>query len=343
MYFVNKLKLVLVPSVFIIAGIIAWLLTNAVFSHWTEDGNIYSSSLKIDTSGYSSERVLIQGTEDYYDRFWLAEEQLYEFDVYIGGTTALVIYIGYIEDVVKKAQMSRVDCYIEQPLGYAVFWIYSGTATRNLRDLYGMSSSQGCKTIIGFTKDSFFSPNARNVDLVIPTGGLNPLILLLLDQAMKGLNTSMDSKISKAMNIQLVGEITSKLGLKKLNEDIKPIAFKYGPIQYLTVFLMLFCLVILAFSIFQPWAVFITEGMLDLIPYVGFFGTLLGMGAALSILGDANLSDPISKAISLGPIGSKLSLAIETTKFALVCFGLGTFCLVVRKSFHKQNNSDFDL
>ncbi len=59
------------------------------------------------------------------------------------------------------------------------------------------------------------------------------------------------------------------------------------------------CFLTLGLSLVFLWARDVTENAMKLIPYIGFFGTLLGMGAALAILGQANLSDPVSKAINL--------------------------------------------
>lgn len=334
MFSASKIPYIAITLTFLVGFALAWLITFFLFDQATRGGAIYHDSLSMDQTPYSNNRVIIQGSEEYYDRFWMNKEGLYRYDIYIGGTTALVIYIGKVDDVEEHATKAHLaSCDLGVTPGYAIYWSYSGTASRTLRELYGKSSTEGCRVIVGYSDEYALMPYARDVNLAIPKGAINPLIMLLLDQGTKGLKTSMDSKISKAMNVQLSYEIASKLRLEDLNKKIAEISFLYGPIQFSTVFLLFFCLVVLLASIFQPWALKVTEGMLDLVPYVGFFGTLLGMGAALGILGNANLSDPISKAISLGPIGSKLALAIETTKFALVCFAIGTFFLVLRSAF----------
>ena len=50
------------------------------------------------------------------------------------------------------------------------------------------------------------------------------------------------------------------------------------------------------------------------------------------------MSDPVSKATNLGPIGSRLALAIETTKYALVCFGVVSVAVLVRDAVVGRGN-----
>ena len=58
------------------------------------------------------------------------------------------------------------------------------------------------------------------------------------------------------------------------------------------------------------------------------------------MLGDANLSDPVSKATNLGPIGSRLALAIETTKWALVCYSVVAMLVLVRDSVFRRSGDN---
>lgn len=321
----------LVAAALLLGSFLAWIVTYLIFSYWTSSGDIYSESVVPNRTPYVHALVPLYGEEEFYMRRWITGYDVGEYDIYLGGTPAATIVIGPIESVTKYALAEyREECQFTDKLGYAIFWQFSGTATRNLRNLLGSEAATGCKIVAAYSSSLSLFPYARDVNLEIPKGGLSPLVSLLIDRGMKGLNTTADTKVVDAMNSRLVDEISSRLRLDSLKEDIKVIAFLYGPIQFATLFLLSLCIVILLISLIFEWARPVTEGLLDLIPYVGFFGTLLGMGAALSILGDANLSDPISKAINLGPIGSKLSLAIETTKFALVCFGLGTVFVLIR-------------
>ncbi len=321
----------IVASMIMVAVIVAWVVTRLIFSAWTDSGEVYVNSISPLNGNYSERLVTLYGEEEFYMRRWDADTRVSEFDVYIGGTLALTLAVGDLEDISSYAfREHSAKCSFDEKIGYGVFWQFSGTATRNLREVYGVSSINGCRLVAAFTNSLSLLPYARDVHLEIPRGAMNPLISLLIDRGMKGLNTTADSKAVEALTSRLVDEVTDRLQLEKLAEDIKKIAFLYGPVQWITLFFLNFCIALLILSIPLEWARPVTEGVLDLIPYVGFFGTLLGMGAALSILGEANLSDPISKAINLGPIGSKLSLAIETTKFALVCFGVGTLLVLLR-------------
>ena len=49
------------------------------------------------------------------------------------------------------------------------------------------------------------------------------------------------------------------------------------------------------------------------------------MSLGLGILGNADLTDELSKGVSLGPIGSQIGLALNTTMFGVVLFLIASF------------------
>jgi hypothetical protein len=95
----------------------------------------------------------------------------------------------------------------------------------------------------------------------------------------------------------------------------------FGPIQtatYATALLAL-CLTILSLS--NPKLSRPTDAVTDLVPFTGFFGTLIGVLLALSSLSVDDITNDIRKAMTLGLIGNALSLAINTTICAIAVFG----------------------
>ena len=122
------------------------------------------------------------------------------------------------------------------------------------------------------------------------------------------------------MSSRLADEIVQRLSLEEVFARTERIQFALGPIQLLT--LACFIAAVLALGASVKWNDMqeVGKGLSEIIPYLGFLGTLIGMGGALGILGRANLADELSKATSLGPVGSQLSIAIQTTKYALVLF-----------------------
>ena len=140
----------------------------------------------------------------------------------------------------------------------------------------------------------------------------------------------MDQAAGDAVARRLVDEITAGLDYARLEDVVDRVAYAFGPVQFLTLSTTYMTVFLLVVSLRMGWARGAAGITMNLIPYIGFFGTLLGMGSALGVLGEANLSDPVSKATNLGPIGSRLALAIETTKYALVCFGVVSVAVLLR-------------
>lgn len=95
-----------------------------------------------------------------------------------------------------------------------------------------------------------------------------------------------------------------------------------GPVQFITLALGVATGTLLMLGLVIPRASFVAPQLAELIPFSGFFGTLLGMSRALDVFGVADISDDTSKALNLGQIGGQLSLAISTTIWAIICFGV---------------------
>ncbi|MDQ0561726.1 biopolymer transport protein ExbB/TolQ [Rhizobium mesoamericanum] len=69
----------------------------------------------------------------------------------------------------------------------------------------------------------------------------------------------------------------------------------------------------------------------DLVPYVGFFGTIYGIAQALWYLGGIDLSDPVAKATQIVPITGNISLAMEASQLGILFFLVASIVLRVAR------------
>lgn len=315
---------------------VGWIGATAVYRQWTNAGAVYEANLVPLDSPLVPSLVTVSGTSEFFLRRWDEKSHLLELDVFVAKRIAVTAIVGRTEAIQAVLQDAKA-CGSRRTIGYSIAWQFSGTAAPEIRNLYGADATSGCMFLSGFEAPVWWAPYARDVAVDVPRGGLVPLVSLILTRGMRGLNESTDSKVEQALTDRLAREIAERLRYRELEISMERIAYLYGPVQFATLALFFFSALIALVSFWSTWAREAAEQAMNLIPYVGFFGTLLGMGAALRILGQANLSDPISKAINLGPIGSQLALAIETTKFALVCFGLATLFVLVRDAIRKTD------
>lgn len=315
-------------------AILSWLGTTAIYFFWTDKGSVYDKLLTPELSQRGPEVLSING---------LAEKLRLESEVM---PPRLILDAFVQKEWIVEFSVARTDnessvakqCSPTGVDGYLIQWEFAGDAFQKLEDFYGEGASVGCRFLLGFSETTSFAPFARNVRIDIPAGALSPLIEQTLRRGMLGSNVNMDAKLRRAMTERLSNEVAAFVRFSEIEHDLSRIAYLYGPIQFVTIALTIFSGFLIFATLVFSWARDAGEKALNLIPYVGFFGTLLGMGSALAILGDANLSDPLSKAINLGPIGSNLSLAIETTRLALVCFGLATLLMLVLDALRSSKN-----
>lgn len=57
---------------------------------------------------------------------------------------------------------------------------------------------------------------------------------------------------------------------------------------------------------------------IDILPMIGFFGTIVGISGAMTEVAGVKSSDPIVEVLSLGSMTTNIGIAFETTKFALI-------------------------
>lgn len=113
-----------------------------------------------------------------------------------------------------------------------------------------------------------------------------------------------------------------RFNLSSLNEKSQELRLYGGPIQAATIAISMVSIILIFATLLDSRLQSAASAMTELIPFTGFFGTLIGVSGGLSLLGKADISDDASKALNLGQIGGQLGIAIDTTIFAIMCFGL---------------------
>ncbi|MCY1320398.1 hypothetical protein D9M69_57510 [compost metagenome] len=203
--------------------------------------------------------------------------------------------------------------------GISLKWNYQWSLWERIDAAEGPSRREGELSLISTSGSALWMPFVQNTTLDIPSGTMTPLLKSLMRYGETISEAQFDENEEQAA-LAIMNDYFADSGLAAAYGQAIGAAFWSGDIQFLTllafVLFLLFTAVTLVSDRLSPAAAFLMESL----PYLGFFGTLLGMGQALQILGFANLSDGLQKAISLGPIGSQMGLAIETTKFALVLY-----------------------
>lgn len=146
----------------------------------------------------------------------------------------------------------------------------------------------------------------------------------LSNQKNSGLSRE-DSKLVAARTAEI---IDSCHGISTWAEKFPVIRMISGPIQEMILILCMFSILLIAFETVLATfrltrgetAIESAEVFVDLVPYVGFFGTIYGMAGALWYLGGIDLSDPIEKATKIGPITGNISLAMEASQLGILFF-----------------------
>ena len=332
-----------------VIAVASWLLAAGWFRFATDDGKRYAEILAPVTGTPAGEPTWREHGVSYKHSDW--KQGLRRFQVRRTGANALVMSAGRSEEVepyIRKLCGIESDgdggvesdgdegeagaSGIEENRAYVVAWGFRGGTRKVVTDMYGRSAEFGCRVLISFSSSPAWAPWARDVEVEVPRGGIVPLVRMLLDRG----QIADGPQVRGAVAERLAADMMEFLDYDLLEQRLEAIVFAYGPIQFATLQMTLVAVMLVAASFREWWARGASEIAMNLIPYIGFFGTLLGMGEALMVLGQVDLSDPVSKATNLGPIGSKLALAIETTKYALVCYGAATVFLLVRDSLFRQ-------
>lgn len=219
-------------------------------------------------------------------------------------------------------------------------WRYHYTLWDRIDSADGGARRSGSKDLILVSDSALWAPFVRNTSLEIPSGTVEPLVR----QIIVYLERRLDERFDRNQLDDLVESVTRYIlveaGYGAAISQVLGTAFWSGDVQFMTLFVFYSFLLITIVTIFSSRLEEASSFLLEALPYLGFFGTLMGMASALKILGFANLSNDLEKAIGLGPIGSQMSLAIETTKFALVLYlAGGAFAHLVYIGFDRLRNA----
>ena len=324
-----------------IIAVVSWSLSAGWFGFATDDGSWYADSLAPVAGQPDGESTWQEHGVSYEHSDW--EPGLRRFTVRKAGARALEIYAGSPEQMATFMRLHH--CGVEsggdeagagrENPALVVAWEFRTEAREAVTSMRGSSAEFGCRVLVSFASSPVWTPHARDVEVEIPRGGIVPLVRTLLDRAQVADEPTVRDVVAET----LAADIMEFLDYELLEQRLDTLSLAYGPIQFATLQMTLVAVMLIVASVREWWARDASELAMNLVPYIGFFGTLVGMGDALMVLGQVDLSDPVSKATNLGPIGSKLGLAIGTTQYALVCYGVATVFLLVRDSVFRQRDA----
>jgi hypothetical protein len=215
--------------------------------------------------------------------------------------------------------------------GLELNWNYQYSLWDKIDIAEGALRRTGIRQLIVSEPSYLYIPLVRNMTLEIPSGTLTPLVKSILDYAERRAEVKFDPDEARAVTDIVANYLIDEAGLGIAYNKVLNASLWSGDVQFLTLFCFVLCVTLMFLSIFSTRVGDFSFFLMETLPYLGFFGTLVGMAQALKILGTANLSDSLQKTISLGPIGSQMGLAIETTKFALIFYLVAGFILHLQK------------
>ncbi|MER8973114.1 MULTISPECIES: hypothetical protein [unclassified Mesorhizobium] len=223
--------------------------------------------------------------------------------------------------------------------GVNLRWQYHFSLWERIEQSDSPEKRAGKRSVISSAGSYLWVPYVDNITLEIPEGTLPPALESIMRYAENVSGNQFDDGEERAAIAIMEEYFLKDSGLRNAYVRVLNDAFWSGDIQFLTLLAFLVFFLFTLVTLLSNRLVMPANYLMESLPYLGFFGTLVGMAQALKILGTANLSDGLAKAISLGPIGSQMGLAIETTKFALVFYllaGLTNHVIdVVAKRFRK--------
>lgn len=217
----------------------------------------------------------------------------------IGSETRLAVRHTPTPDMMSEGDTAASDARLEA----------NGVDVSNLRDpqiLYEASGS--------------FPFTETTIDL--PYGALSQYVFDGFSKAVRAWGLEPDEEQLLTYADIVTNEVEARFDLSGIPERSRIAMILSGPTQPFTYLAALVALLLVWFETSRPSIRPLTDGVTDLIPFTGFFGTLVGVSGGLEVLGLSNVTDDVSKAMSLGKIGSSLGFAINTTILAIVVFGM---------------------
>ncbi|RUY02280.1 hypothetical protein EOA25_21695 [Mesorhizobium sp. M2A.F.Ca.ET.040.01.1.1] len=297
-------------------GILAYLVTVLVFGLLTSWGRDYGQTVY---SAPSTQRAFIN-TDNQPDLTigYVESDTAIEFNISRSGTR-----LGSISALALDSSV-------------IMQWENASEVARRLASLGLDARRKGTDVLYGFSGAVRVFPFALNTYVGVSDGALKAWFEDKLWISFLGAGTAApNQEVIDGISRSMAGLVQQKYRVAEFQGRAWSLSLYGGPIQFVTLFIAIVALGVLAAGYSVPVLTGWAEQLAELIPFVGFYGTLLGMSQALVTLGGADLSNDISKTLSLGAIGSQLGLAIETTKFAIVCFGGVTFIRTVLALFRR--------
>lgn len=204
-------------------------------------------------------------------------------------------------------------------------WEFAQDLIFGIEKAYGENEWFGEAAIVQYTRASAFAVGAWNTRYNIPPGAFSPYLKQILAKAFLIRETKIPDEAQARIANLIVNELGKSIDLKQVDSHAKSMSLYSGPIQFFTLLVFFVTFIFIIGSIRYRSLKPTVELLAPLILYVGFLGTLMGMSLGLGILGNADLTDELSKGVSLGPIGSQIGLALNTTMFGVVLFLIASF------------------
>jgi len=299
----------------ILAGLVvgSWLVTAAIYSFFTDNGKSYSALSALDTNTTSS---MTTGNYKYLSSYDTSQSR-YKFRLFV-----LDEYLGEISLAFDN--------------GATIAWEYDTRIWPDLAQYYGPGQHRGKRILYRFTNEYPILKNARSIVVETPPGSINAVMKSVLRKLQIAEGNDFDLVESDRVANRISTDIEAILAYDHTLGRLQFNSLFSGPIQFATTWLFFISTFLLVLGTTANWSKQFGENALELIPYLGFFGTLYGMADALELLGDADLTSAISKAITLGPVGSLLSIAVQTTMFALALYLVASFFSMIMHATTKR-------
>lgn len=250
------------------------------------------------------------------------------FSIPVGELTLAIEELGDNLGIQLSSQKNPLLVFVDVTRDADAITMYWGVAPslRNRLSSLGKSAeAQGRTRLVSVTDRLSPLPklaNSLNIEIGISPGVLAKWFEqpFLLSAAAAQISPD-DETIKNLANIA-AAYTARKYSYSDIQDRSSWLRLVGGSVQLITIFVTLSSLGLIGASLVVRGLVAVSETLTELIPFTGFFGTLLGMQDALNIFGIADISDDASKALNLGQIGGKLGLAVTTTIFAIICFGI---------------------
>ncbi|MGE3843355.1 MAG: hypothetical protein AB7I50_17430 [Vicinamibacterales bacterium] len=279
---------------------LAWILSTAVFFVVTGGGSVYDSISTVARQCDSAGKV---------------DETRYFASCSSSGPELMQLTIYHENDPLVFLEVQATGRSLE------LRWEHAYTSWPRLSEYLGMGRRRGALQVFTLSDSWSFTPYARDISVNVPAGAIAPQVKQLLTQSRDAAEIDMSDVTRDTLADRIADEIMAAANWGAMSENVNSVSLIDGRIQFVTLFVFFVACISLVAGVDLPWSRSLGSGVLQLILYVGFFGTLAGMSGALEVLGSADLTNPLSKGTRLGPIGSQIALAINTTMYAVILFG----------------------